>query len=71
MSTTHVLVKWDTNWADEMDIAGFAIMERKTWNEYKENLRKKKHPFSICIGTNEEIEYDSGADRISNLKSER
>lgn len=67
MSTTHVLVKWDSNWADEMDVEGFIIMERKAWNEFKANARKITHPFSICVGTNEEIDYETGKDLLDEL----
>ena len=30
-----VLLQWDTNWADEMDINGFAIMDKSEWEDYK------------------------------------
>jgi hypothetical protein len=63
-----ILITWDTNWADEMDIAGFKIVTETEANEFKEKLKNNKDWFTICIGTNEDIEYGSGKDLLSELK---
>jgi hypothetical protein len=69
MSKGKVLVQWSSNWADEMDIEGFAIMNREDWNEYKAAVRKRKGSFSLGVGTNEDIEYDNGAALLEELDS--
>ncbi len=63
----HVLVKWSSNWADEMDIEGFRIMKQEEWEAYKKEVRKKKY-FCIYVGTNEDIEYSSGEDLLAEIK---
>lgn len=55
-----VLVTWDSNWADEMDISGFKIFNEDEWNTFKETVSKRKHQFTIFVGTNEDIDYDNG-----------
>jgi hypothetical protein len=55
----YVLLNWEGNWADEMDISGFGIMKREDWEDYKKMLENRGE-FTFCIGTNEEIEYDNG-----------
>ena len=53
------LLKFNDNWADEMDVDGFVIYDE---DEYKAWLDKiPDHKFSYGIGTNEEIEYSSKA----------
>lgn len=62
-----VLLKWSSNWADEMDIEGISIMKSDEWKAYKKKLELKKS-FSLYVGTNEEIEYESGEDLIAEIK---
>lgn len=57
---SHVLVKWADNWADEMDLEGFRVYEVSKWDVLKEKLKKHTESFTICVGTNEEIDYDDG-----------
>ena len=61
-----VLLQWDTNWADEMDIYGFSIMDKSAWEEYKKKL-ENKGSFYICVGTNEEIDYNNGEELIKEI----
>ena len=57
---SKVFLKWDTNWADEMDVEGTAIMDKKEWEDYRESVSKIKRSFDIYVGSNEEIEYSNG-----------
>lgn len=68
LSNTKVLVNWYTNWADEMDIAGFAILDIIEWERIYANILLKKDCFSICIGTNEDIDYNNGEHLLSELE---
>lgn len=56
----YYLYKFSDNWADEMDIEGFAVM---TEDEKDAALVKIKRQFkrggTICFGSNEENEYDN------------
>ena len=64
----HILVKWDSNWADEMDVEGFAILEKADADRLKKTLKNFKRQFTICIGTNEEIDYEQGSDMLDELE---
>jgi len=63
----NVLLEWDGNWADEMDVSGFAVMEKKDWNKYKKFLSNHDKEFTFYIGTNEEIEYENGKELLSEI----
>ena len=60
MSEHKVLLKWESNWADEMDISGFVITSEDIWENYKKKVESIEDEFAIIIGTNEEIPYDNG-----------
>jgi len=64
---TIVLLQWDGNWADEMDIEGFSIMDKQEWTEYKKYLTNRKSEFTFYIGTNEEIEYSNGRELLNEI----
>jgi hypothetical protein len=66
MKTEKVLLQWDSNWADEMDISGFSIMGKSEWEDYKKML-KNKGRFCICVGTNEEIDYHNGNELLKEI----
>ena len=57
---SKVLIKWSDNWADEMDIEGFVVENKEKANEWLHNMKSITKHFDICIGTNEEINYDNG-----------
>lgn len=54
-----LLVKYDSNWADEMDINGFKVLTDKQWEKYQRDFKKhfKEECYTYYVGTNEEIEY--------------
>ena len=56
------LVKYNSNWADEMDIEGFKLFTDKRWKEYQKRFEEyfvENIFYNFYIGTNEEIEYES------------
>jgi hypothetical protein len=68
-----LLVKFDSNWADEMDIDGFQVMTEVEFEDYKKVVKKVfeqagKPGWSFGIGTNEEIEYESEKDFLCEIK---
>lgn len=62
-----VLLKWSTNWADEMDIEGYILTSKDKSDDWKKKLKTVDFSFSLQIGTNEDIEYSSGEDLISEV----
>ena len=62
--TNKVLVKFESNWADEMDVCGFAVMSSDEWNKVRQIILLIKDEFSISVGTNEEIEYENGQELL-------
>ena len=64
---TTVLLQWDSNWADEMDIYGFSLMDKEDWIEYKNYLQNLKKGFYFYIGSNEGIEYSNGQELLSEI----
>lgn len=59
----HVLVKYSSNWADEMDIDGFCLMTKgeyldwvADWTTFFKQIDGEAYCY--CIGTNEDIPYE-------------
>jgi hypothetical protein len=67
---SKTIIKWDSNWADEMDIQGFVIVDAKAAKEFKEQLETIKNEIIIGVGTNEDIEYANGKEMLSDLTFE-
>jgi len=66
----NLFVKWDSNWADEMDVSGWRIFSKEDWGKYKkaaEKLFKEEGYYSVGIGTNEDIEYHSLEDLMGDF----
>lgn len=56
------LIKTSTNWADEMDLHGFIILDEKELEEAKKKLQPMTDEdltAELCVGTNEDIEVDA------------
>ena len=63
------LLRYSDNWADEMDLDSFAIVDEKDdiyknylkASEYADNVENEDEEDSlcICVGSNEEVYYDS------------
>ena len=66
-----VLVIWEANWADEMNVYGFVIVSAEEASAFKKKARKIVSPFEIYVGTNEEIEYSDGKQFLKALTFRR
>ena len=54
----HILVKYNSNWSDEFDIQGFAIMNEEEYIQWVDDFRKaKERDYEWYFGTNEYISY--------------
>ena len=59
----HYLVKFEENWADEMDVYSFAVFTAKQYRNWRALLERMKKASEYCVfsysfGTNEEQDYD-------------
>lgn len=65
------LVKYEDNWADEMDIYGFHILTDETWEKFLALINRVKDlpdfQLNIGVGSNEDIDYDSVEDLLNVL----
>lgn len=55
-----VLVKFESNYADEFDVKGFRMFSKKEWNNIVKEIKESKaFPMNWSFGSNEEIEYET------------
>ena len=68
----YYILKYEDNWADEMDIQSFVILNEKDkinfYDKAKNNLDKLNKELVVCLGTNEDIRFKKGSDFIKMLK---
>lgn len=58
MKEKKILLKWEDNWADEMDVQGFHVITEKAWNAFKQLMETElKFPYNIGVGSSEDIDY--------------
>jgi len=64
----YYAVHFSGNWADEMDVESLVICKEKEMKKYQEgisslkNYVEKNDEYSMCIGTNEDLYFESGDD---------
>lgn len=57
-----VLVRFESNYADEFDVSGFAVVEEGAWNKHLEASKdffKVEGEHEIGFGTNENIQFSN------------
>jgi hypothetical protein len=54
-----VFVRQNSNWADEIDVSGYAVFKKKEFDEFLYQISHAEFPATRCFGTNEEDEIDS------------
>lgn len=52
-----LLIKFSGNWADEMSIKGYKILDEETWKEVLEGIPETGR-LSTYIGSNQDMEWD-------------
>jgi hypothetical protein len=60
--SNKLLIKFSDNWADEMDVNGWVILDSQKWVKIKEKVEAYNDYFSIGFGSNQENEYENGED---------
>ena len=66
-----ILVRFSSNWADEIDIDGLYVTTDVEHSNFIDNVNKYfEHNDSInyCVGSNEDIDYESAEDLLSCYK---
>ena len=66
-----ILVRFSSNWADEIDIDGLYVTTANEHRDFIDNVNKYfEHNDSInyCVGSNEDIDYESAEDLLSCYK---
>ena len=63
-----LLIIFEDNWADEMDIQGFDILTKEHWEYKKLELQHTQFPNEIGIGTNQFIDYDTVEEYLKQFK---
>lgn len=54
-----LLIQFEANWADEIDIVGFHIITTQAWEFFQKTLTEADFPLTIGIGSNQEIKFDT------------
>ena len=65
------LIKYKSNWADEMDVQGWSVMSpmrHAAWEDSWADHFKDEGNYSFSVGTNEDIEYDSIEEFLKEFK---
>lgn len=68
MEKDMVLLKFEDNWADEMDVAGYEVItlrQLEHFNKRVEAYFSENDSFEYYFGTNEFIEYNSAIELLS------
>jgi hypothetical protein len=66
-----LLIRYNDNWADEMDIFGIAIIAEEKWDAICTRIKETFEAQGIIynIGTNEDIEYEDYDQWIHSFKA--
>lgn len=59
-----LLVKFSGNYADEFQVSGFTVMEKKDWEQYVKDAKAGEWPQARSFGTNEGIQWESVEDHL-------
>lgn len=66
----QVLVRWSSNWSDEIDYEGSAIMDQSELDDLKEKIASLKNPFNLRVGVEKYIDYKNGEELLSEISEE-
>lgn len=68
---SKLLVTWCGNYADEFDMSGWLVMEQTDYDDMINDLIMYEGEISWYFGSNEEMQYESGADLASDFEAEK
>jgi len=61
------LAKSDFNWADEMDLLGFTIIDEEAKLEFEKLAKDYEDVIKFYVGTNEEVTFKNGQDVLDHI----
>lgn len=64
------LIKYNDNWADEMDLHGVGIMADENWDRVKKKIENYTYPLEAGVGTNQSVKFSCGKHYLNHLKVE-
>ena len=69
-SKTKVLVVFQDNWADEMTVSSWQIVDKEEWEEAEAKFSDlyKDQEVEIGLGSNESIDYKNAEDFLTNVR---
>ena len=69
MKENYVIIFYNGNWADEIDIQGYWYTTKETYESWLEDLNDVDYPYYMCLGPNQDIEYEDKNAILSDLKA--
>jgi len=63
-----LLVKFEGNWADEIDFYGFHVMTEEQWEFKKNEIMHTPFPQEVGFGTNEAETYEDPEEYLENFQ---
>jgi len=65
---SKLLIIFNGDWADEMDVEGFMIVSEECWKYKQLEWENTPFPQELYVGTNEAIEYDDIKEYLRDFK---
>jgi len=65
---SKLLIIFNGDWADEMDVDGFMIVSKECWKYKQLEWEHTSFPQELYIGTNESMEYENMEEYLRNFK---
>jgi hypothetical protein len=69
-NSKYISVRFIDNWADEMDIDGFEVVERESFIKYYDKIKAIDHIFEVSFGSNEYNTYNNGKSFLDRVHTE-
>ena len=66
-----LLIKFEGNWADEMDVYGFTIISEEHWKYKNLEWTHTPFPYEYGVGTNESIIFEDIQEYLRSFKVEK
>ncbi len=54
----YFLIKFEGNWADEFDVAGFSVLSEEEWETLQEEIQSIVYPYELGFGFNESLYFE-------------
>jgi hypothetical protein len=68
MKKEKILLKLDSNYADEFDVSGLLIVDREQWEKDKLLIGDYKKSLEMYFGSNESLDYENGKEFLEEIE---